>query len=121
MFDPHDPAKRDRALALVEELGPRIVVSTQVLQEFYWIATRKKILAPSAARSFIEELAQGEVVPSSPALILAAIDLSFVTGYTLWDSLILQAAAESGCTRVITEELQHGQSIRGMTVENPFR
>jgi predicted nucleic acid-binding protein len=120
MFDTGEPTKRVRAQEAVNELGDRIVVSTQVLQEFYWVATRKKMLSPSAARTVVDEFTQGSVVASSPALVLAAIDLSLVMGYTLWEALILQAALEGGCGRVLTEDLQHGQTIRGLRIENPF-
>jgi predicted nucleic acid-binding protein len=39
----------------------------------------------------------------------------------LWDALIVEAAARSGCERLFTEDLNDGQEIRGVLVENPFR
>ncbi|WP_292994765.1 hypothetical protein [Nitrosomonas sp.] len=36
------------------------------------------------------------------------------------DALIVAAALESGCTRLYTEDLQHGQKIDGLVIENPF-
>ena len=37
-----------------------------------------------------------------------------------YDSLIVAAALEAGCTRLLSEDLQHGQQIEGLTIENPF-
>ena len=44
------------------------------------------------------------------------IDSNFV----LYDALIVAAALEAGCTRLYSEDLQHGQQIEGLTIENPF-
>ena len=41
-------------------------------------------------------------------------------GFSFYDSLIVAAALESGCSRLLTEDLQHGQRIDGLTIENPF-
>jgi predicted nucleic acid-binding protein len=35
--------------------------------------------------------------------------------------LIIAAALESGCTRLYSEDLQHGQQIEGLIIENPFK
>ena len=37
-----------------------------------------------------------------------------------WDALIMEAALKSGADRLFTENMQHGQVIEGMRVENPF-
>jgi len=121
MLSHTESAKRHRAIEVVRNLGSGMVVSTQVLQEFYSVATRKVGLDPLEARGFVHEFCEGNVVPSTPGLICDAIDLSIVTGYTIWDSMILQAAIQSRCARILTEDLQHGQSIKGVRIENPFR
>lgn len=43
------------------------------------------------------------------------------TGYTIYDGLILASAIEAGCAVLYTEDLQHGQVIDGLRIENPFR
>jgi predicted nucleic acid-binding protein len=40
---------------------------------------------------------------------------------TDYDSLVIAAAIDAGCTRLYSENLQDGQRIEGLTVENPFR
>ena len=120
MFDASDEAKRKRAIDTVRGLGGRMVVSAQVLQEFFWVATRKMGLNPSTIREAVRELCEGEVVPSTPALVGDAIDLAIVTNFTLWDALILQAAIVGRCASVLTEDLSHGRTVKGVRIENPF-
>jgi predicted nucleic acid-binding protein len=54
-------------------------------------------------------------------MILAAIARSRSQSLTFWDALIVEAALRAGAGRLLTEDLQHGQRIEGLTVENPFR
>lgn len=96
------------------------VLSTQVLAEYFVNATRKLGLDAGAARERIEIFLCLEVVRIEAASILEAVDLSRLHGFSLWDCLILEAAAVSGCTVVYTEDLHHGQVVRGVEVVNPF-
>ena len=41
-------------------------------------------------------------------------------GFRIYDSLIVVSALEAGCTTLYTEDLQHGQVIEGLRIENPF-
>ena len=120
MFDLADEDKRHRALRVVRELGSRVIVSTQVLQEFFWVATKKLGMHPPMVREIVHELCDGEVVPSTPSLVGDAIDLSIVTGFTLWDSLIIQAAIVARCESVFTEDLSDGRVVKGVRIVNPF-
>jgi predicted nucleic acid-binding protein len=42
-------------------------------------------------------------------------------GLSFYDALIVQAAATSGCQRLLTEDMRHGATIAGVRIENPFR
>lgn len=116
-------AKRDRARGLVAEAlsSGEGVVSTQVLQEFFVIATGKLDVDVAIARRKVELLAAMDVVGIDLDLILAAIDLRRLHSISFWDALILRAAAVAGCSLLLTEDLQHGQVVDGVRVENPFR
>jgi predicted nucleic acid-binding protein len=50
-----------------------------------------------------------------------ALDLQTRYRYGFYDSLVIAAALDAGCTRLYSEDLQDGQRIEGLTVENPFR
>ena len=96
------------------------VISTQVLQEFYVAATRKLGVPPLAAKGILKTFAVFETVQVSPALIQDAIDCSILNQLSFWDALILAAASAAGCGVVLSEDLNPGQQILGVRVENPF-
>jgi predicted nucleic acid-binding protein len=96
------------------------VISTQVMQEFFVAATRKLGVAPLAAKGILKTLAVFEIVQVSPLLIHEAVDCSILNQISFWDSLILATAASSGCSTVLSEDLNPGQIILGVKVHNPF-
>jgi predicted nucleic acid-binding protein len=114
--------KRERAqtvLAGILAAGDG-VLSTQVLQEFFSISTRKLGVDPTIARRKVELLAEMDLVRIDLDLILAAIDLSRLHSFSFWDALIVRAASTAGCGVLLTEDLQHGQVVDGVRIENPF-
>jgi predicted nucleic acid-binding protein len=115
--------KNECALDIVE-LGVASgngVVSTQVLQEYFVNATRKFGMDPDLVQRKIVFFAAMHVVRIGVEDILAAIDLHRLHQLSLWDALVVTCAAASGCRRVLTEDLQHGQVLAGVRIENPFR
>jgi predicted nucleic acid-binding protein len=60
-------------------------------------------------------------VPTSLSLYRRALDLQTRYRYGFYDSLVIAAALDAGCTRLYSENSQDGQRIEGLTVENPFR
>jgi len=115
-------AKGQRARALIQDaLKTRtLVLSTQVLQEYFVVATRKLGLSASHARQRVELYASLDMVSVNAHLILEAIDRVRLHHLSFWDALIIGAASAAGCKRVFTEDLNAGQLIDGVTVENPF-
>lgn len=53
--------------------------------------------------------------------VLAAIDLHRLHQVSFWDALIVRAAKQGGCSILLSEDLQHGRSIDGVAIVNPFR
>jgi predicted nucleic acid-binding protein len=100
----------------------RAALSTQVLQEFYVNVTRKLAspLPPEMAEARVRDFSLLPLVRVDAPLILAAIARSRSLGFSFWDALILEAALSTGAGRLLTEDLQHGQEIEGLRVENPF-
>jgi predicted nucleic acid-binding protein len=96
------------------------VISTQVMQEYFVAATRKIGVPPLAAKGVLKTFAVFEIVQVSPALIHEAIECSILNQLSFWDSLILAAAASAGCSTVLTEDLNPGQIILGVKIQNPF-
>ena len=98
------------------------VLSTQVLQEFYVTVTRK-ISSPipkSTAREIIGTYAAWPTHRPDVADVCAASDLEEAHHLSFWDALVVVSAHRTGASVLLTEDLSHGQIIRGVTVENPF-
>jgi predicted nucleic acid-binding protein len=53
--------------------------------------------------------------------VLVAIALQKQAQLNFWDALVVQAAAERGCELLWTEDMNHGQFLRGVHVRNPFK
>lgn len=115
--------KRARALAVLKELivDAQAVVSTQVLQEYFVVATRKLGVPAEVARRKVEALTRLDVVLIRPELVVSAIDLHRLHAISFWDALVIRSAAVAGCSLVLTEDLNDGQVLDGVRVENPFR
>jgi predicted nucleic acid-binding protein len=99
------------------------VVSVQVLNEFVQVCHRKAGLTWErivALLQVIKELS-GPAIAVTVEVHEAAVELSRRYGFKIYDSLILAAAITAGCGTLYTEDLQHGQVVEGLRIENPFR
>lgn len=125
LFDADSPDKQARAREALRERPERgvVVVSTQVLQEFFVTVTRKlaRPLPAAEAEAALHRLMELPVVQVDPEQILAAAVSSRRDRISFWDALILTAAAVAGCEEVLSEDLQHGRSFGRVRIVNPFR
>jgi predicted nucleic acid-binding protein len=98
------------------------VISIQVLQEFYHVATHKiqTPVSPEEAIEYMQYMAILETVHPDFQMVIAAIHLHQTYTLSFWDALILQAATLSGCSLVLSEDLQNGFCIDDLMVRNPF-
>ena len=122
-LDDGEPRKRDLARRVLSSIDPsRLSVSTQVLAEFYVVATRKLAapLSEADAAQAVESLLQLSTVNTDVGLVSAAIATSRAAQLSLWDALIIEAAALAGCDRLLSEDLSHGVKIGAVRIENPF-
>lgn len=121
-IDKHDKVKQKKVRTVLTELAAKGigVISTQVLQEFYVASTKKLNANPLVVKEILHSLEKFEVVQISPDMINDAIEVSLLNKISFWDSLIVVAAEVSKCTSLITEDLNSGQVIKGVTVVNPF-
>lgn len=121
-FDTNEPVKQQIALRTLAETGDRAVLSTQVLSEFYVVATRKlpDPLAPRIAAEIIGELSRLSVVDTDTVLVRSAIEISDRSQISFWDGLIVAAASASQCDRILTEDLASGATLAGVHIVNPF-
>ena len=124
-FDREDRRKQKRAETLVGGAltDHRGVISSQVIQEFLNVATRKFAVPMTAhqLRAYLETALAPlcEVFPSV-ALYQQALGIQEETHYSFYDSLMLAAATEAKCRYLYSEDLRAGQTVRGVTIINPF-
>ena len=112
-------AKKQQAVAC---LGRGGCASVQVLNEFVHVARRKLRhdwpqieLALGLFRASLDD-----VVPVTLNAHTGAVSLAREHSLSFYDALIVAAAIEAGCDTLFTEDMQHGRSIGGLTIVNPF-
>ena len=112
-------ARRLLHSAIENETG---TLSVQVLGEFFSVVTKRipNPLSVEEAEAIIERTAVLPVVELDWALVRRAIETHKEYGISYWDSLIVAAAKKAGCTQIISEDLNSGQSYHGITVVDPF-
>jgi predicted nucleic acid-binding protein len=126
LFDETNDRKRIIADRIVKTaLETRTArISHQVVQETLNVVTRKLLspmTAENAQRFLVQVLAPLWKIMPNVALYRRGLDVQARYGFSFYDSVIIAAALESGCTRLYSEDLQHGQQIEGLTIENPFK
>ena len=116
--------KRDKAVAVLLDLWntKRGALSTQVLQEFYVNVTRKIAdpIGKQVARDIIERYAVWSVVTIDPNLVLRASRIEEDHQLSFWDALIVAAAEKAEATTILSEDLNSGQRIGTVRIENPL-
>ena len=123
LFDETDTDKRRQAGTLVKESLERGTgcISYQVVQETLNVVIRKIGVPPEAVRRLLDEvLTPLWQVNPTVALYHSATYLQTRYGFSFYDSLIVSAAIEAGCSQLYSEDLQHGQQIQRLTILNPF-
>ena len=120
--DASAPEKRERAISLVADHQRRnsLVISLQVLQEYFSAATRKLGVAAETAQRKVEVLARGKVVRFTERDVIAAIELHRLVRISFWDAMIVHAARAANVAVLYSEDLGHGSVLGGVAVRNPF-
>lgn len=125
-IDTRDRRKHAVAERIVREAlsADHACISFQVVQECLNTVLRKAEvrLEVDDARAWLDTVLAPLVrVQSSLALYRRSLEVQARWQYSLYDSLIVAAALEAGCKRLLSEDLQHGQRIEGLQIVNPFK
>ena len=104
VYSSADPSKQARALALYREHARdgRILLSTQVIQEFFVAASRKLMLPRPHVREITLMLLDSPLVTIGPSHIRAAIENAHDYRISFWDALIVAAAETGGAEMLYT-------------------
>ena len=98
------------------------VISVQVLNEFAPVLRRKFHFEWDVIAEAIADvrIALDPVRPIDVAIHTEALALACSHGFSFYDSLIVASALEAGCDILLTEDLQTGRRIAGLTIVDPF-
>lgn len=121
-LDKNEPKKRKQTRKILKRVveSHQPVVSTQVIQEFYVVASTKLKADRALVKNMIHNFRNMEIVNNDLGLIEQAIDISLISQLSFWDSLIVAAAEKANCEFVFSEDMSSGGTYRGVTVVNPF-
>jgi predicted nucleic acid-binding protein len=114
-----DSRKADRAEAIITMGG---IISVQVLNEFSSVASRKLKMTYAEIRdalSIVKAVCQAQPLTINTHEL--GLDIAEQFEFSLYDSMIVSAALQSGCTILYSEDMQHGQIINSqLVITNPF-
>ncbi|CAN5311042.1 PIN domain-containing protein [soil metagenome] len=121
-IDDRDLEKKAGARQILHALPAKHqpIISTQVVQELYAVATTKLKAEPFIVKQLVHSFRRMEIVNIDLDLIEQAIDINLILQISFWDSLIIAAAEKALCKYVYSEDLASGASYRGVMVLNPF-
>ena len=113
-------AKRGLALGALASGGE---ISAQVLNEFTNVLRRKQKQEWTTIEAIVGALRLQfpRIVPITSASHAAALSLAREHGFSFYDALIVASAIEAGCDTLLSEDMQHGRRIAGLTIVDPFR
>ena len=108
LFDSDSPDKQALARDLLDAEADNVVLSTQVLGEFYVATTRKlaRPLSPALACQAVDEFCALRVQPVRSELVRAAVGRSNSSKLSYWDALVVETAIDAGAGILFTEDLQ---------------
>jgi predicted nucleic acid-binding protein len=121
-LDNFNPEKKEMSRALIRDLikNQTPVISTQIIQEFYVVATKKLDLDSLIIKQVINTFEQFEIVQINFEYIKDAIDISILNKLSFWDALVLTAAKSAKCSYLYSEDLNSGQIVKGIKIINPY-
>lgn len=118
----HSPNKSVKVRELVNNNFTSIIISTQILGEFYNVMTKKKLTAKNEVKQIILEMVTNFTIVEIDVLkVITALDINSKYIYTYWDSLVLATALQHNCNILSSEDMQANQLIEQKTIIiNPF-
>jgi predicted nucleic acid-binding protein len=115
-------ARRSAALQALDALGEDdVLIPAQALGELFAVLTRKAGRGAAEARDAVLDWTDSfAVIDTTQAVLLEAMEIVTTHRFSFWDSVMLAAAAQAGCRVLLSEDMQHGFTWRGVTIRNPF-
>lgn len=117
-----DDSKVVRVRNLVEQLArtATLLAPAQTLGELFVVlrhggtpADQAREIGLRYADAFTPSASEGRTV-------VAALDLAVNHKFQFWDALIVTSAVDAGCSLLLSEDMQDGFVVRGLTIANPL-
>ena len=123
IYDIGHPDKHHKARELFakEAAADQVMISTQVLQEFYAAVTSKKIMEEEVAEQAVIRFMQLPVRQIDIPVIQSAMRRNRIDQVSFWDALIIETALSGGADVLWSEDFQHGRIFDGLEVRDPFQ
>jgi predicted nucleic acid-binding protein len=96
-------------------------ISTQVLVEFYSVATGKLRLGSQYTENVLNDFSSWHLHRPDHAAIISAVHLQRRYKLAWYDAMILNSALESGCSILWTEDFSDGQRFGDLVIRNPYK
>lgn len=123
-FDQADTGKNTVARRLIHDHGPdgNLILSTQVLQEFYVVVTGKLAvpLSPKSAFEIVVDFSEFPLIQIDRNLIARSMKRHQEGAFSFWDCMIIEAALQAECNLLLSEDMQNGRKIESLVIRNPF-
>jgi predicted nucleic acid-binding protein len=118
----NDDVRKQAAIGLIRGLPPdAVVLPAQVIAELFQVLLRKaRFTAADARAAIVSWCNYFPIVETSQSVLLGAAEIAATHHLSFWDGLVLASAAESGCSLLLSEDLQHDFTWTTVTVANPF-
>ena len=114
--------RHERSKELLGRAAQRdCVLMVQALAEFFHATTRKKLIEPSRASAFVRDwLDVFQVASAADAALVDAMDAVAEHRLAFWDAMLWATARQSGCSAILSEDMQDGRRLSGVEFINPF-
>ena len=114
--------RHDRSRTLLGRAARRdCVLTVQALAEFFHATTRKNLLPPAHASGFVRDwLAVFQVAAADTSALIDAMDAVEEHRLSFWDATLWATVRQSGCSAILSEDMQDGRRLGGVEIVNPF-
>jgi predicted nucleic acid-binding protein len=124
LHDPKSPEKRLQARIWIAALADRnaLVISPQVVNEFCHAMRRKfPSVGIDEVSRFVRGLRPWCLAPSTFETSARGLALHLAMGFQFFDAVLIASALQAGCDFFLSEDMQDGRSLEGMTIFNPLK
>jgi len=114
--------RHQRAIQLMQEMiTSDCTLTLQSLSEFFSVATRKgKMPKQDAIDQINDWMTLFPIIHAVPTTLKIAMNAVWKHQFSFWDAMLVETSVQAGVTHLYSEDMQHRQIWKGMTIENPF-